>query len=134
MARPALERQWLYMYLCSAPSLNFCGVADWRPARIAAKALELKADDVEYAAAWLEAGEFLVVDRDTEEALVRSWVKHDGLLAVPNMAKAMVKAHGSIGSRVLRAVVVDQLERLKQARTRNWPDGGTSERFCGSGR
>ena len=107
--------QWLYMHLLSSPSLNFCGVTDWRPARIAAVASELQADDVEYAAAWLEAGEFLVIDRQTEEALVRSWIKHDGLMASPNMAKAMVKAHASIGSGILRAVVVDQLERLKQA-------------------
>lgn len=107
--------QWLYMHLLSSPSLNFCGVTDWRPARIAAVASELQADDVEYAAAWLEAGEFLVIDRQTEEALVRSWIKHDGLMASPNMAKAMVKAHASIGSGILRAVVVDQLERLKQS-------------------
>jgi hypothetical protein len=102
------------MCLLSSPSLNFCGVTDWRPARIAALNAEMRADDVEYAAAWLEAGEFLVVDRDTEEALIRSWVKHDGLVSSPNMSKAMVKAHAAIGSGVLRAVVVDQLERLRQ--------------------
>ena len=107
--------QWLYLCLLSSPSLNFCGVTDWRPARIAALNAEMKADDVEYAAAWLEAGEFLVIDRDTEEALIRSWVKHDGLVASPNMSKAMVKAHAAIGSGILRAVIVDQLERLKQS-------------------
>ena len=106
--------QWLYMCLLSSPSLNFCGVTDWRPARIAALNAEMKPDDVEYAAAWLEAGEFLVIDRDTEEVLIRSWVKHDGLVASPNMSKAMVKAHAAIGSGILRAVVVDQLERLRQ--------------------
>lgn len=105
--------QWLYLYLLSSPSLNFCGVTDWRPARIAALAVELNGDDVEYAAAWLEAGEFIVVDRATEEVLVRSWIKHDGLLSSPNMAKAMVKAHAAIGSGILRAVIVDQLERIK---------------------
>jgi hypothetical protein len=107
--------QWLYMCLLSSPSLNFCGVTDWRPARIAALNAEMKAYDVEYAAAWLEAGEFLVIDRDTEEVLIRSWVKHDGLVSSPNMSKAMVKAHAAIGSGILRAVIVDQLERLKQA-------------------
>lgn len=105
--------QWLYLHLLSSPSLNFCGVTDWRPARIAALAAELGPDDVEYAAAWLEAGEFIVVDRSTEEVLVRSWIKHDGLLSSPNMAKAMVKAHAAIGSGILRAVIVDQLERIK---------------------
>lgn len=111
---PALP-QWLYLHLLTAPTLNFCGVTDWRPARIAALAADLSAGDVEYAAGWLEAGEFVVIDRATEEALVRSWVKHDGILASPNMAKALAKAHGSVGSGVLRAVVVGQLEKLKQA-------------------
>jgi hypothetical protein len=110
---PALP-QWLYLHLLSSPTLNFCGVTDWRPARIAALAADLTAADVEYAAAWLEEGEFIVVDRDTEEALVRSWVKHDGIMASPNMAKALAKAHAAIGSGVLRAVVIGQLERLKQ--------------------
>ena len=110
---PALP-QWLYLHLLSSPALNFCGVADWRPARIAGLAVDLSANDVEYAAAWLEAGEFVVIDRDTEEALIRSWIKHDGLLRSPNLAKAMAKSHASIGSGVLRAVIVGQLERLRQ--------------------
>lgn len=106
--------QWLYLCLLSSPALNFCGVTDWRPARIAALNAEMKADDVEYAAAWLEAGEFVVIDRETEEVLIRSWVKHDGLVSSPNMSKAMVKSHAAIGSGILRAVIVDQLERLRQ--------------------
>jgi len=108
--------QWLYLHLLSSPSLSFCGVTDWRPARIAALAAELKGDDVEYAANWLEEGQFIIVDRGTEEVLIRSWVKHDGLVSSPNMTKAMAKAHATIGSGILRAVVVDQLERLKIAR------------------
>ena len=107
--------QWLYLHLLTSPALNFCGVTDWRPARIAALAADLSANDVEYAAAWLEAGEFLVIDRDSEEVLIRSWVKHDGLVASPNMTKAMAKAHAAVGSSILRAVVVDQLERLRIA-------------------
>ena len=107
--------QWLYLHLLTSPALNFCGVTDWRPARIAALAAELTGDDVEYAAAWLEAGEFVVIDRASEEVLIRSWVKHDGLVSSPNMTKAMAKAHAAIGSSIIRAVVVDQLERLRQS-------------------
>jgi hypothetical protein len=123
---PALP-QWLYLHLLSAPTLNFCGVTDWRPARIAALAADLTAADVEYAAAWLEAGEFVIIDRATEEALVRSWVKHDGLMASPNMAKALVTAHSAIASGTLRAVVIGQLENLKQTRPKlaGWKHIGT---------
>lgn len=112
-ALPSLG-QWLYFQLYSSPSLSLCGVADWRPARIAGMSADLTADDVEYAAGWLEEGEFVIIDRNTEEALIRSWVKHDGLMRSPNMVKAFVKAHASVGSQVLRGVVVSQLATLRE--------------------
>lgn len=107
--------QWLYLYLLTSPALSFCGVTDWRPARIAAVTTDMTADDVESFAAELEAKELIVVDRDSEEVLVRSFVKHDGLLKQPNMAKALVKDHAGIASSVLRAVIVRQLERLRES-------------------
>ena len=107
--------QWLYLHLLSSPSLTFCGVVDWRPARIAGRTSDLTRHDVEHFAAELEAGLFLIIDRDTEEALIRSWVKHDGLMKSPNMAKALVKAHDKTGSDILRAVVVNQLKALKKS-------------------
>lgn len=106
--------QWLYMQLLTSPALTFCGVTDWRPARIAAVTADLSAHDVEMAAAELETGLFIVVDRDSEEVLIRSFIKHDGLMKSPNMTKAMVTAHAATASSVLRAVVVEQLQRLKE--------------------
>lgn len=105
--------QWLYMHLLTSPSLTFCGVTDWRPARIGAVTAELTAEDVESAAADLEDGMYVVVDRDSEEVLIRSFIKHDGLMKSPNMAKAMATAHAGTASAVLRAVVVGQLLRLQ---------------------
>lgn len=113
--------QWLYLHLLTSQSLSFCGVTDWRPARIAAIAADLSASDVEYAAAFLEEGQYVVIDRETEEALIRSFVKHDGLLRSPNVTKAMVKAHAEIGSSILRAVLVGQLIRLRE---KGSPDAG----------
>lgn len=107
--------QWLYLCLLTSPQLSFCGVTDWRPARIAAVTSDLTALDVESFAAELEGLELIVVDRDSEEVLVRSFVKHDGLLKQPNMAKALVKDHAGIASAPLRAVVVRQLERLRES-------------------
>lgn len=107
--------QWLYEHLLTSPSLSFAGIADWRPARIAAHTADLTAHDVELFAADLEDGQYVVIDRTSEEVLVRSFVKHDGLLRSPNMSKALVKSHAEIASSVLRAVVIDQLKRLEIA-------------------
>lgn len=104
--------QWLYLHLLSSPTLTFAGVADWRPARIAGRTAELTAADVEFFAAELERDHYVLIDRRTEEALIRSWVKHDGLMRSPNMAKALVKAYGTTASQTLRAVIVGQLVKL----------------------
>lgn len=110
--------QWLYFHLVTHPDLSFCGVADWRPARIAAVTAELTAEDVEYAAAFLEDytehEPFVIIDRASEEALIRSWVKHDGLVSSPNLTKALVKSYAGTASAVLRAVLVGQLLTLKK--------------------
>lgn len=107
--------QWLYMCLLSQPSLSFAGVADWRPPRLASMTRELTGDDVEAFAAELEQERFILVDRRSEEVLIRSWVKHDGLMASPNMAVALTKDHAEIGSTPLRGVIVDQLQTLRTA-------------------
>lgn len=106
--------QWLYLHLTSTRGLSLCGIADWRPSRIAAHTADLTAADVEQFATELEDGHFAIIDRDTDEALIRSWVKHDGLMKSPNMAKALAKAHDAAGSKVLRAVAVHQLKKLKE--------------------
>jgi len=104
--------QHLYFMLLTSPSLSHCGVADWRPVRIAALAGGWSVDEVEDAAAELRERLFLVVDEDTEEVLIRSFLRHDGLMDQPKMAVAMAKAHAGIASKTLRGVVVHELIRL----------------------
>lgn len=104
--------QWLYLYLLASPSLNYAGVSDWRPARIAARNSDLTAADVRRFGLQLQAGHFIVIDEDTEEVIVRSFVKHDGLMSRPNVVKALVSDYGQVASRTLRAVLVGQLKRL----------------------
>ncbi len=106
--------QWLYLYLLSSPALNFAGITDYRPARISGRSPSLTAEDVEEMARELEAGEYIVVDRKVELVLIRSFVKHDGLLRSPNMAKALAKEYLRIESRTLRAVLVGQLLSLQE--------------------
>lgn len=115
--------QWLYVHLLTSPTLTFAGVADWRPARITGHAAGLTPDVVFGWAVELQAGEFVLIDENTEEALIRSFVKHDGLMRSPNMAKALARDHGTISSPVLRAVLVHQLKRLKRQDPdlKGWP-------------
>lgn len=109
--------QWLYFRLVTDPGLTFAGTLDWRPAKLAASTADLTAVDVEMLAAYLEDpadhDPYIIVDRDSEEALIRTFIRHDGLMTSPNITVAMLKAHAAIGSTVLRSVVVHQLAALK---------------------
>lgn len=106
--------QHLYFVVLTDPQLSYAGVADWKPGRLSQRAAEWTLLDVMKAAVELSYARFLVFDQDTEEVLVRSYLRHDGLLTQPRMAVSMANAFGSIGSNKLRAVVVHELTRLKK--------------------
>jgi hypothetical protein len=105
--------QHLYFALLTSPSLTHCGVGDWRPKRLAALAEDWTEKDVLEAANELSENLYLVVDEDTEEVLIRSFIRHDGLMHQPRMAVSMVKAQHAVASSKLRGVIVHELRRLK---------------------
>jgi len=106
------EAQHLYLVVTTQMSLNFCGVTAWHPGRISQLAHGWTVAKVEAAAAELSAGLYLVIDETTGEVLVRSFIRNDGLLTSPNIAKAMYRKFSEIGSRTIRGVVVHELRRL----------------------
>lgn len=105
--------QWLYMHLLTAPSLTHAGVADWRPTRIAHLAGHLTAADVRKYAAELEGQRFIVTDDDTEEVLIRSFLRHDGLLQNPNLWKSLGASFGDVYSPALKAGIAREAIRLR---------------------
>lgn len=105
--------QWLFWHLFTHPELSYCGITDWRPRRIVPKAAGLTLDVIESAAVELAGGLYVVIDEDTEEVLVRSFMRSDELLKQTNMGAAVAKAHAAIASRTLRGVVVHELQRLR---------------------
>lgn len=97
--------QHLYFLLLTSANLNLAGVADWRPGRLAAMAAGWTVEDVKTAGEELENRRYVVIDKDTEEVLIRSFVRHDGVLKSPNIASAMAKDCAAIGSaRILQTV------------------------------
>lgn len=106
--------QHLYFLMLTDPELSWAGVTDWKPARIRQRAAEWSMLEIMRSAVELSYAHFLVFDQETEEVLVRSYVRHDGLLKQPRMAVSVANAFGSIGSNKLRAVVVHELTRLKR--------------------
>lgn len=115
--------QWLYEYLLACPSLSGAGVADWRPARIAKLARGLTREQISMYAAELVKERFILVDDATEEVLVRTFLRHDGVMLNPNMWKGVGIAYADIYSPALKSAVSHEARRLRNEN----PDGFTSE-------
>ena len=115
--------QWLYIHLITHPNLSFCGAMEWRPKRIKPKATGLNVELIESAAQELTEALFIILDEDTEEVFVRSFMRNDGLLKMTNMGEAISKAYSAIASRHLKGVMVHELVRLKadQPELKAWP-------------
>lgn len=107
--------QWLYMLLLSDPRLSYAGVTDWHPGKLSQRAKECTARDVLIAAAELSDDHFLVIDEDTEEVMIRSYLRHDPLMRNPRLAVTMAKDFGVVGSNKIRAAIVWELQRLKRS-------------------
>ena len=118
------EAQHLYFVLWTSPALSYCGSGDWHPGRIAALAQGWTADDVEVAGSILSARRFVIIDGLTDEFLLRSWIKWDGLWKVPNMSVSVANARSVLASRALRGVIVHEVRKI---RTLN-PDSSSWDR------
>jgi len=104
--------QHLYMLLLSHPTLSYAGVADWREGRLAAMTKNRTEGEILGAAAELQRGLFVLVDDSTEEVLVRSFVKHDGLLKQPKLAVSMANAYAAVASANIREVIAFEVQKL----------------------
>lgn len=108
----SLAAQHLYMLLLSHPTLSYAGVADWRVGRVAAVTAGHSVDGVQAAARELEIGRFILTDSETEEVLVRTFVKHDGLMKQPKLIVSMTNAYAAIASVKLRQVFAFEIQKL----------------------
>lgn len=108
----SVESQHAYMTIVSQPGLNYVGVLDYIPGRLASLTQGHTVRRVSTAVRSLAHARFVVVDRDTSELLVRTYVKHDGVLDRANMGKALVRAFERVMSPLLREVILDELAKV----------------------
>lgn len=104
--------QHTYWMLNSQHDLSYCGVLDYIPGRLLDNTKGLTEAKVRAAVRSLERGRFVVVDRKTHELLIRSFVRHDGILARRNMGNACAKALGRVHSTLIRDAILHELARL----------------------
>jgi len=106
--------QSLYFKLMSHPKLDYCGVVEFHPGRLAALTREATADQVMIAAQELSEKWWCVFDQSTDEVLVRGFLRHDGVLLQPRLAVSAAKAYSAVASNKIRAVIVHEVKRFKR--------------------
>lgn len=111
MSMPA---QHLYFTLITDPDLSYAGISDWRPKRISGKAEAWLPEAVEAAAIELTGKRFILICERTEEVLVRSFLRHDGLLKNAKLAISAANAIAAIASNDLRAIAVSEAIKAKK--------------------
>ncbi|MFT7836943.1 hypothetical protein Q5530_12405 [Saccharothrix sp. BKS2] len=102
----------IYLQLVSQPKLAYSGVLDLAAKRWALAHPDLDLAAVRSALAELDAARFIVVDQETEEVLVRSFIRRDELWKQPNVLRGALRVAFEIVSPILRAALARELRRL----------------------
>lgn len=106
-----LEQQGIYKMLFSQPTTNLAGVLDFLPTRLARLAHGLTAAKVTRLVKELEARDFVFLDEDTEEVLIRSMIRVSGAWKSPTSAKSIVANVEQTLSPKLKSILLSELHR-----------------------
>jgi hypothetical protein len=105
--------QWFFMLLYSQAALNRAGVTALTSKRWKRLASGPSVEQqITLAMKELEDGNFIVVDHETEELLVRSYMRNDGIAKQPNVLKTACRQAREVLSPRLRAALEVELRRL----------------------
>lgn len=122
--------QLMYLFLLSQPDLSFAGVIPLRTTRWARAASGLTAkmvtDDIQVLCDTTPP--FVIIDKGSQELLIRSLIRRDRVLRSPKLAKPVQKDLDMVESPRLRSLLAEEIRRCLDAPDGD-PDGvGTNRR------
>jgi len=104
----------MYLVLFGQKDVNNAGILPWLPTRWAKYCEGMSVADVETAVTELEEHRFVFVDTDTDELLIRTFIRGDGVIKQPNVFKNALKCAELIESERLRRVLASELRGLRR--------------------
>lgn len=106
------DDQRAYLMLLSQPQINNCGVVPYVPK----KWIRLAANEDEHAMldafANLVDRRFIVVDEETDELLIRTFIKHDRIEKQPQLTEAAKREFLAVESRPIKLVLLGEYPQL----------------------
>lgn len=106
------DAQWMYMFLISQKDLAHTGVIALRETRWSRAARGLDATTIRARINELEQARYVVVDRGTEELLVRSFIRRDKVYLQPQVLRNAADQLPLIASNLLRIALAVELRRI----------------------
>lgn len=119
--------QRVYLMLLSQPTINLLGVQSLALRRWAGSAPDTTIEDIEDAIRELEEAGMVVVDWETEEVLVRSFVRYDGVWSSPKTRGAALDRRSTILSETVLRAADREIERADRERFRATGERGSDD-------
>lgn len=104
--------QRLYLLAISQPTLSYAGVLPYTCKRWAGLAPDTRPGDIAKAVNELVNHSYLVVDGNTEEVWVKSYLRYEGVLWIPNTRRSMWREIGAVQSVPIRLAMQEQYPEL----------------------
>ena len=104
--------QRLYFLLLSQPNLSHAGVLPLTIRRWTLLSGDRDEDAIRAALTELDGHRFIVVDYDTEELLIRSFIRNDGVWKQPKVLAIALEEAEQVASPRLRRAIAVELQRL----------------------
>lgn len=118
------DEQLVYLMLVSSSDMSYAGVLPLLPKRLAAQTSDLNERRVRAALKGLAAQRYVILDEDTDEICVRTYVRHDGILKQPNVIRALNKAYAKVHSeRIREAIRVEMVKAIGEGFPEGIPQG-----------
>lgn len=101
-----------YESILCQPDVEYTGVMPLRARRLALL-FGLDLEDLIEILEELEDARFIVIDWDTEELLIRTFIRNDEVYRQPNVMRSALKSLASVSSLRLRAEILTELRRIE---------------------
>lgn len=124
--------QRVYFMLFSQKDLRSTGIVSLSERRWASFASNTVRQDIEDHLKELEGARFIVVDEDTEEVLIRTFMRWDGGYRNTNQRKSIQSAYRVIHSTKLAAIVADEFQALTGSAITAEADSAKNHQYTGS--
>ena len=116
----SVDAQWLYELLISQPTISTAGILPLQIAKWSRYAKGMTAKRVNAALNELIDADFVAVDSETEEVLVRTFIRHDAARAgTGNVMLSALRCANITQSEDLRGVLLTEIHRLERDWTPN---------------